>query len=187
MQIPTITTSRLVLRPFSEDDDKRLHGILAEKDILRYFPNPGTPTLDQVRKLIANQLKHWEEHGFGWWAVEPIGEGMLIGWNGLQYLPDTDEIEVGYLLSKSHWNQGLATEGAQAGLEFAFGNLGLKQVVAIVHPENMASQRVIEKLGMNFTHQAEYFGMTVYRYEIDGKDASCLNGEIVSPKPLSPR
>ena len=128
--------------------------------------------MDQVRRFIANQLKHWKEHGFGWWAVEPIGDRKLIGWNGLQYLPDTDEIEVGYLLSKSHWNQGLATEGALSSLGFAFGTLDLKQVVAIVHPENKASQRVIEKLGMNFTHQAEYFGMTVYRYEIDRKNFS---------------
>ena len=166
MQIPTVTTSRLKLRPFYEEDAARLHEILSEEDILRYFPSPGTPTLDQIRKLIANQLRHWEEHGFGWWAVEPIGEDQLIGWNGLQYLPDTDEIEVGYLLSRSYWNRGLATEGARAGLEFAFGKLDLKQVVAIVHPENRASQRVIEKLGMRFTEETEYFGMAVYRYEI---------------------
>jgi RimJ/RimL family protein N-acetyltransferase len=166
MQIPTVKTSRLMLRPFRMEDVDRLHEILSEEEILRYFPNPGKPTLDQIHRLIANQLKHWEEHGFGWWAVEPISEDQLIGWNGLQYLPDTDEVEVGYLLSTTYWNQGLATEGAHAGLEFAFGKLGLKQVVAIVHPENKASQRVIEKLGMHFTREAEYFGMNVYRYEI---------------------
>jgi RimJ/RimL family protein N-acetyltransferase len=181
MQIPTVTTSRLMLRPFREEDADRLHEILSEEDILRYFPNPGDPTLDQIRKLIANQLRHWEEHGFGWWAVEPTGEDQLIGWNGLQYLPDTDEIEIGFLLSKSYWNQGLTTEGALAGLEFAFGKLGLKLVVAIVHPENEASQRVIEKLGMRFTHEAEYFGMNVYRYEIHRQDYALLNKEGCSP------
>ncbi|HEY70002.1 MAG TPA: GNAT family N-acetyltransferase [Anaerolineae bacterium] len=177
MQIPTVPTRRLTLRPFREEDVVRLHEILSEEDILRYFPNPGTPTLDQIHKLIANQLKHWEQHGFGWWAVEPIGEHQLIGWNGLQYLPDTDEIEVGFLLSTPYWNQGFATEGARAGLEFAFGKLGLKQVVAIVHPENKASQRVIEKLDMRFTHEAEYFDMNVYRYEINRKEYELLNKE----------
>jgi RimJ/RimL family protein N-acetyltransferase len=181
MQIPTVTTKRLKLRPFREEDADRLHEILSEEDILRYFPNPGTPPLDRIRNFIANQLKHWEEHGFGWWAVEPIHDGLLIGWNGLQYLPDTDEIEIGYLLSKSYWNRGLATEGAFAGLEFAFGKLGLKQVVAIVHPENKASQRVIEKLGMGFSHEAEYFGMSVYRYEINRKEIDLLKKEDHSP------
>ncbi len=166
MKIPTITTSRLVLRPFTEEDAVPLHAILAEKDFLRYFPNPVSPPLDRVEKYITQQLKHWQEHEFGRWAVELRQESGLIGWNGLQYLPDTDEIEIGYILAKQHWNQGLTTEGARAGLRFAFEELGLEQLVGIVHPENRASQRVLEKLGMRFTNRAVYFGMEAFRYAI---------------------
>jgi RimJ/RimL family protein N-acetyltransferase len=166
-EIPTITTERLVLRPFAEQDAGPLYDILAEEGVLRYFPNTSPPPRDRVGRFIAHQLKHWEEHGFGWWAVEPRERGELIGWNGLQYLPDTDEIEIGFLLAKDYWGQGLATEGARPGLWLGFETLRLERIVAVVHPENIASQRVIEKLGLTFTNEADYFGMHVYRYEIE--------------------
>jgi RimJ/RimL family protein N-acetyltransferase len=167
MDVPTFTTERLVLRPFTEQDAGPLYEILAQEDVLRYFPNPGRMPRDRVERFVAHQIRHWEDHGFGWWAVEPRDKSELIGWNGLQYLPDTDEIEIGYLLAKGYWGRGLATEGARPGLRFGFETLGLEHIVAVVHPENVASQRVLEKLGMTFTNEADYFGMHVYRYEID--------------------
>ena len=133
MNIPTLTTPRLTLRPFTEADAEPLHRILNEDGILRYFPRPDPPDLARVQRLVAGQLRHWEEHGLGWWAVElrSTGElratGELLGWNGLQYLPDTEEVEVGYLLSRRHWGQGLATEGAQAALRFGVETLRLGQ------------------------------------------------------------
>ena len=167
MDIPTVRTERLILRAFREQDAERLCRILAEEGVLRYFPTPDPPPLDRVQKFIAGQLKHWEEHGFGWWAVEPKSREELIGWNGLQYLQETEEVEIGFLLSKDEWGKGLATEGAKEGLSYGFEKLGLKRIVGIVHPENTASQGVLKKLGMTFVNETEYFGMQVYRYVID--------------------
>jgi len=164
MNIPTLTTPRLTLRPFTEADAEPLHRILNEGGILRYFPRPEPPDLARVERLIAGQLRHWEEHGLGWWAVELRSTGELLGWNGLQYLPDTEEVEVGYLLSRRHWGQGLATEGAQAALRFGVETLRLGSIVGIVHPENIASQRVLAKAGLTFINEADYFGMHVRRY-----------------------
>ena len=127
MNIPTLTTPRLTFRPFTEADAEPLHRILNEDGILRYFPRPEPPDLARVQRLVAGQLRHWEEHGLGWWAVELRSTGELLGWNGLQYLPDTEEVEVGYLLSRRHWGQGLATEGAQAALRFGVETLRLGQ------------------------------------------------------------
>ena len=70
MNIPTLTTPRLTLRPFTEADAEPLHRILNEDGILRYFPRPDPPDLARVERLVAGQLRHWEEHGLGWWAVE---------------------------------------------------------------------------------------------------------------------
>jgi len=167
VNIPTIATRRLILRPFREQDAEALHHIFAEDGILRYFPNPYPPSLERVQNLIAFQLQHWDEHGFGWWAVEPRDSQALIGWSGLQYLPDTQEIEIGYLLSRPYWGKGLATEGAMAGLRFGFEDLKLEEIVGITHLENIASQRVLRKIGMSFTNEAEYFGMKVRRYSTD--------------------
>ena len=157
----------MLLRPFAGVDAGALHATLAEEGFLRYFPNPDPPPLDRVEKYLALQQKHWQEHGFGRWAVEMQDRVGMIGWNGLQYLPDTDEIEIGYILAKPYWNQGFSTEAALAGLRYAFEELELEEIVAIVHPENLASQRVTEKLGMRFTNEAVYFGMNAFRYVID--------------------
>jgi ribosomal-protein-alanine N-acetyltransferase len=164
MTVPTLITSRLTLRPFTEADAEPLRRILNEDQVLRYFPRPDPPDLARVQRLIAGQLEHWDEHGLGWWAVDCRTTGELIGWNGLQYLPETDEVEVAYLLGKAHWGQGLATEGALSSLRYGFGSLGLGSIVGIVHPGNIASRRVLEKIGMTLVDEAEYFGMHMCRY-----------------------
>jgi RimJ/RimL family protein N-acetyltransferase len=164
--IPTKWTSRLVLRPFTEDDAEPLYGILCQDDILRYFPNPGPPSPERVQRLVAHQLVHWAERGLGWWAVQPRGTQELIGWCGLQFLPETQETEVGYLLSRPFWGRGLTTEAATTSLRFGFEELGLESIIGLVHPDNIASRRVLEKLGMGFVDRAIYFGMECLRYSL---------------------
>ncbi|MCJ7551965.1 MAG: GNAT family N-acetyltransferase [Anaerolineae bacterium] len=166
----SLVTPRLILRPFDPSDAKPLHSILNQEKILQYFPGPSSPSLDRVEALIQRQLAHWETHGFGWWAVQPRDHPELVGWNGLQYLPETDEVEIGYLLSRPFWGRGLATEGARAGMHFGFETLGLQTIIGIVHPENTASAHVLEKLGMRCTGEAVYFEMDVLRYEV-GREA----------------
>lgn len=162
--IPTLTTSRLTLRPLTLADDVSLHRIMNEPDIMQYFPNTDPPDMERVQRIIANQLNHWQEHHLGWWAVVPHGQTELIGWNGLQYLPETDEVEVGYLLSQQFWGRGYATEGAKASIQFGFEKFNFGEIIGLTHPENTASQNVLKKCGMLFTSQAEYFGIQVYRF-----------------------
>ena len=164
MDIPAITTRHLTLRAFIEQDAAPLHRIFGAQGVLRYFPSSQPPTLDQVRKIVAGQLTHWEKYGYGWWATVLRSENTFIGWSGLQFLPDTDEIEIAYLLDPDYWGRGLATEAAQAGLRYGLQDLGLQTIVAIVHPENAASRRVIDKLDMSFVEQKPYFGMDCCRY-----------------------
>jgi RimJ/RimL family protein N-acetyltransferase len=164
--IPTIKTEHLTLRPLTMKDLDPMFRVFSEPDILKYFPNPNPPTIDRVQKMIENQIQHWREYDLGWWAVVPHGETELAGWNGLQYLPETNETEVGYMLSRTFWGKGYSTEGAYAGLKYGFKNLRLDQIVGLTHPENIASQRVLLKCGMNFTYQAKYFGMEMLRFQI---------------------
>ena len=169
MNIATVTTQRLSLRAFTLDDAGPLHAIMGEEGILDYFPNQDPPSLQRVQKLISGQLAHWEKHGNGWWAVELTTAPGLIGWAGLQYLPDTDETEIAYLLAKRYWGQGLATEAAQAGVAFGLEDLNLPRIVGIAHPDNIASQRVLEKAGLQFIERTHYFGMDCFRYMIEGQ------------------
>jgi len=164
--VPTLTTARLILRPLSENDAVPLHHVWNDPDVTRYFPNATPPPLEKVQSIILRQIRHWEEHGYGWWAATFRDGGQMIGWCGLQYLPETDESEVAYLLGKAFWGNGYAAEGARASLRYGFDVVGLASIVAIVHTENRRSQRVAEKSGLAFTYRAPYFGMDCYRYEI---------------------
>jgi ribosomal-protein-alanine N-acetyltransferase len=139
---------------------------MGEKVVLSYFPNQDPPTLAKVEKLVSAQLQHWAEHGYGWWAVVPRGSVELIGWAGLQFLPETNETEVAYLLARPYWGRGLATEAARASLEFGFDRLDLTCIVGIVHPKNIASRRVLEKAGLSLAEQSHYFGMDCLRYVV---------------------
>jgi ribosomal-protein-alanine N-acetyltransferase len=164
---PVIETEHIRLRPFSQADVEALFKIANQKDIFRYFPSPAAWTREKTEKFIKSQLDHWEEHGFGWWAVEPREHPELIGWNGLQYLPETEEIEVGYLISQSFRGRGWTIEGVRASLGFGFKQLGIKSIIAIIHPDNIASQKVAEKCGFKFVDRNKYFGMDCLRYRID--------------------
>lgn len=164
--VPIVQTSRLILRPLKELDVDPLHQIMNLPEVMRFFPNPTLPSRERIERLIANQNEHWKKDGYGWWAVSSKSEGKLIGWSGLQFLPETEEIEIAYLIAKPYWGQGLATEAAQVGLTFGFENIRLDRIVAIVHTKNIASQRVAQKLGMEFVDRSKYFGMDCFRYAL---------------------
>ena len=162
--IPTIETERLRLRPFTLEDAPTMHQILNGPDVLKYFPGPQTVTEAQVERMINRILAHWQEHGYGLWAVEERTTGALLGRCGLQLITETNEVEIDFILDPASWGQGFATEAGQASLKFGFEQLNLPEVVGIVHPDNLASQRVLQKLGMLFAEATEYFGMAVHRY-----------------------
>jgi ribosomal-protein-alanine N-acetyltransferase len=165
--VPTLLTSRLVLRELTLEDVKPLHRILNEPDILRYFPHPDSPDMERVQSLVQLQFTHWQEHKFGWWAVILRERSELIGWSGLGFLPETEEVEVAYLLSRPFWGQGFGTEGARAALNFGFDTLDLPQIIGLTHPDNTASQNVLQKCGMRFIEQKEYFGLPLFRFVLN--------------------
>ena len=166
MSIPTLETPHTRLRPFRLGDVNALFQLANQKDIFRYFPNPAPWSHAQTERFIQSQLAHWERHGFGWWAVESGDHPELIGWNGLQHLPETGEVEVGYLISQAFQGRGWTTEGVLASLRFGFEQHALQSIIAIIHPDNTASQRVAAKCGLARLERTTYFGMDCFRYRI---------------------
>jgi len=167
MPISTISTTRLILRPLVFEDAGVLHQIYQVEGVLHYFPSPNPPTLEKVQKFIASQASHWADHGYGNWALTLKDGGQLIGWAGPQFLPETGETEIGYLLARPFWGCGYATEAARASLAFIFGNFDFPRIIALVHPENIASAHVLEKCGLSLLDRKEYFGMQMCRYLIE--------------------
>lgn len=168
--IPTLRLPSLTLRPLRAEDAPTLDRINHTEGVLQYFPNPTPPPIERVQRFIAGQATHWEKYNCGNWAIVPEGSTEIAGWAGLQFLPETNETEVGYLLDRPYWGRGLATQAALASLRDGFTRLGLEQVIGLVHPENIASQRVLEKCGLRFEERKVYFGMELCRYRVTRTD-----------------
>ena len=163
-KIPTLKTQHLSLRPLRPEDAQVLLRIYQTEGVLQYFPNPIPPPLEKVQKFIAGQEKHWIEHGYGNWGILPKGESQIIGWAGLQYLPELNETEVGYLLNRPYWGKGYATEAAHASLQFGFEHFDFPEIIALVHPDNAGSLKVAAKCGLIVAEHKVYWGIEMVRH-----------------------
>ena len=125
-----------------------------DAEVSRYTGDGGVVSKKEIeRRIIENVLGDYQKHGFGRLAVELKGENKFIGFTGLKYLEDMNEVDLGYRFMKKYWGKGIATESAQACVNLGFNTLGLKRIIAMVLPENKGSIRVLEKL--NFEYEGE--------------------------------
>jgi RimJ/RimL family protein N-acetyltransferase len=146
-------TDRLVLRRWRMGDAARFAAINADPEVMRHIGHGHVLGRGLSDDLIARFEKEWRERGFGLWAVAPRDEdAQLLGFCGLtvpMFLPEVlPAVEVGWRFGRDAWGQGYATEAARAALAFAFEEHAMREVIAIVDPENGRSLRVAEKLGM---------------------------------------
>jgi ribosomal-protein-alanine N-acetyltransferase len=160
----SIQTPPLALRPLQPTDAVVLHRIYQSEGVLRYFPDSDPPPLEKVQRFLAGQQAHWDKYGYGNWGILPEGEKEIVGWVGLQFLPELNETEVGFLLDRPLWGKGYATAAARASLDFGFEHFKLDHIIALVHPDNLASRRVIEKCGMIYVETLSLWGMELMRH-----------------------
>lgn len=170
MIVPTIRLDTVCMRAFSPEDVEPLYTILTDADVIRYMPWKGPPSMEHVQRLVQRQSRHWLDHGCGWWALESSSGARFIGWCGLQYLPETNETEVGYLLGKAYWGKGLASSTARVSVAYGFRTLRLPRIVALVHPDNNASIHVIKKLGMQPVDRITLWDMQLIRFAVNKKE-----------------
>lgn len=154
-----LETERLALRTWSLDDAEEGYRIWSDAEVMRYI-GTGQPNADveQTRGWLNRMITHQEKHGFCFWAVLEKESGQLLGSCGMAYQLDGGlPIEFGYTLARSHWGRGLATEAAGACLRYIFENLPVPEIAASVDSRNVASQRVLEKIGFVYqrTEQLE--------------------------------
>ena len=175
--VPQIETPRLLLRSWRDEDLDAYARMCADPEVMRYLPS--TLTSEQSEQQIAKFVRHWEERGFGLWAVEIRETGAFAGFVGLQHSEDWPEgehkTEVGWRLDRSYWGQGLATEGALASLHYGFEDLGLERIISITLPENVASRRVMEKSGLSLRGEARWRGFDVVWYDISRREWETYN------------
>jgi [ribosomal protein S5]-alanine N-acetyltransferase len=148
----TLSTDRLLLRPFQEQDYEAVHAYASDPDVTRYTSfGPNSP--DETREFLRRSLEniHQEPRRQYLFAVVLKEDDRLIGGTGLAVSADEPRIaELGFVLHRDAWGQGYAAEAARTLIDFGFEQLGLNRIYACYHPDNRASARVMEKIGMRY-------------------------------------
>lgn len=149
MQI-VLETPRLILRQFTEADAPLILSLNSDPAIVKYVHEPTLKTIEQAEKILTDIILPQYKNNLGRWGIHVKDSMDFIGWCGLKYLPEPDEIDLGYRLMQKAWGHGYATEAAQASLDYGFKELDLKLITGRAHVENLASIKVLEKLDMDF-------------------------------------
>lgn len=156
-------TARLEHRSFTVEDAKSFFAFNSHPDVMRFTGEPPLSSLAAAREAIANH-RDFDDVGYGRWACILKETQAVIGFCGLKYLTDLNEVDVGYRFLPEFWGRGLATEACAASLEFGFTTLHLDQIIGLVLPGNTASTRVLEKVGMQADGEFVYDGMRALRF-----------------------
>jgi RimJ/RimL family protein N-acetyltransferase len=145
--IPLVETERLLMRGWTQADFDAYAAANADPDVQRFLGGPQDR--EQSWRSLAAHIGHWQLRGYGQWALERREDGRLIGRAGLWNPEGWFGVEVGWKLDRDAWGHGYATEAAAASLEWAWRNVDVDRVLAVIAPENEASLRVAQRLGMH--------------------------------------
>jgi RimJ/RimL family protein N-acetyltransferase len=155
-----IDTGRLILRRFTLDDLPAFYELCSQPEIIRYAQSTPLASLEEARAFMhAAPFHDYATYGYGRFACVWKESGEVIGFSGVKYVPEIGDTELGYRFLPEFWGLGLATEAGRASIEFARADLGLGRLVAMVHPDNVASANVLTKLGFAVEKQLRYSGL----------------------------
>jgi len=152
-ETPTIETARLRLRPWREEDLDPYAQMSADPEVMRYIGSGRPLDREESWRQIAVFIGHWQLRGYGLWAVERREDSEFIGRVGLWQPEGWPGLENGWLLGREHWGHGYATEAGAAAEEFAWMRLKAPELISVIQPENRASRRVAERLGMEIARR----------------------------------
>lgn len=154
-----LTSARLRYEPFADQHFEGLAAMNADPEVMRYIL--GRPeTADETRAAIARVRTRWAEWGYGWWTLLDAASGAVVGAACIQHLGKdrANPHEIGWRLRRASWGQGLATEAARTLAGHAFDVLDAPLLCAVRHPDNAASRRVMDRLGMRYTGMEDWDG-----------------------------
>jgi ribosomal-protein-alanine N-acetyltransferase len=173
----SVETDRLLLRTLAMTDAGRMLALHQSEDMQRYFGDGHVYTPEESRTWLEWHVALGDLEGFSFLAATLKSNLSLVGWVGLNRVMDDPELkgetEIGWFIDRRFWGQGLATEGELASLSFGFDSLGLDRIIARYRTDNVASGRVMEKVGMRLwttIPNPEVEGTTVTLYEMDADD-----------------
>jgi len=159
-----LETERLILRALDENDVNVVYAMRSDAETMRFIREP------QSREESANWVElvssRWREEKIGFCAIIEKSSDEFVGWCGIWRLKETGELEIGYAVAREFWGKDYATEAALRFLDYAFEKLKPEKVVAVASPENTASRRVMEKIGMRYDYTGVFYGRDLVHYSI---------------------
>lgn len=161
-----LDTERLILREFTLDDAQKLIDLNSNPNVVRYTGDGPVESHEKALEIIQNIILPQYPNKLGRWAVHLKSDHTFIGWCGLKYIAELDEIDLGYRFFEDHWRKGYATESSKAVLAYGFNTLQLKEIVARAAIENIHSIKVLEKVGFTFEKAAVEHGDKIYKYRL---------------------
>lgn len=142
-----IETPRLILRPLMPADATHFFKLNEDAEVVRYIPD-GPFENEAASRAFLEAYPATQPKGYGRMAVLLKSTGEWLGWCGLKYHPEIDDVDLGFRFFRRNWGQGFATEAGRRSLEYGFEELGLAGIYAHVHPDNIGSQKALEKCGL---------------------------------------
>ncbi|MBP7474456.1 MAG: GNAT family N-acetyltransferase [Pyrinomonadaceae bacterium] len=165
-----LESARIYYRPITREDLTWLIELRVPDAVNRYMGGREMQNAEAITSRLPFYLECHEKYGFGFSTMTLKETGEKIGTSGLQPLGDTGEIEVGYNLAEKYWRQGFGYECAFAWLKYGFETAGLERIVAVAHPDNTGSWKIMEKCGMRYEQNKMHYGMDCVFYAISRED-----------------
>lgn len=160
-----VETDRLILREIVPSDAEEFFKLNSDPAVTRYTGDGGTETVEEMRRgLEERPIRDYRVHGYGRWAAIWKANDRLIGMAGLKFLEELNDVDIGYRFFPEYWGQGLATEAARACVDYGFNVLRLPHILGLVESENVASVRVLTKLGFVYDQMIDYRSEMVAKY-----------------------
>jgi RimJ/RimL family protein N-acetyltransferase len=158
-----LETERLLLREFTPKDGFHFYHLNNDPDVVKYTGNSAFSSLEEANKFILN-YNDYKLNGFGRWAVLLKDTNEFLGWCGLKFEEEKNEIDLGFRFYKKYWRKGYATESAIACVNYGFNKLKLKEIVGRAYLENKASISVLKKCGLIFVENFIYDNKNAVKY-----------------------
>lgn len=159
-----LATARLDLRMFREDDLDAYADMCADAEVMRFIGAGGPVGADAAWRQMALFLGEWTLHGYGMWAVEERPSGRLIGRVGFLNPFGWPACEIGWLLARDAWGKGFAFEAASVALAHGRANLGIRELISLIRPDNKRSIALAERLGATLDCKIDFMGGATLQY-----------------------
>jgi [ribosomal protein S5]-alanine N-acetyltransferase len=170
-------TPRLILREILPKDKYGFYDMDSNPEVVKYLGNVTLKTVDEALEKIKMIRQQYIDLGIGRWAMIEKESNDFVGWTGLKLVKETrnnrtDYYDIGYRLRQKYWGKGYATESAMASLKYAFEEMQLKELFATASIDNIGSNNVLQKIGMEYFETSEDEGegkLNWYRIKNDVK------------------